>query len=125
MRDHGANAGKAVVPNVEMFLVCMDLLERQPAFPASYAKYTHDFRAAMLRDVGWSLLRVNGDVNTAREYYRRAVRLRTRELLHPRTLAGMALSIVPVEGRSYLNRLANRVKRVKGNAVYVDDANYK
>ncbi len=120
LRDHDRNAGKAVKLNVEMFLVCMERIEQSPGLPREYLGYTRAYKAAMLRDTGWSLLRVNGSANSARECFGRAIRILPREAVHPRVLGGLGLSFLPAAWRGWLNRLADRARRVRVVSVYVE-----
>jgi glycosyltransferase involved in cell wall biosynthesis len=120
VRDHMRNAGKAIKVNTEIFDTCMQRLITS----GELGRQDHDVittvRAIKLRDVGWTAIRTNESAAWARECYRRAVRLRTRELLHPRLLAGTLMSWIPAPLRAKLNGLADRARGVRINSVVVE-----
>lgn len=122
MRDHESNIGKATRANVERLLVLMEKLESSPEFPASHLPHLRLARADMLCCQGWETARLSDDMPLARQYFRRALRLRWRQAFHPRTLAGVTLTLLPNSVRKRLNRSANKVLRHPGNLIVLNDA---
>jgi glycosyltransferase involved in cell wall biosynthesis len=121
LRDHGRNAGKALVRNFEMTMVCLERLQRDPAYPEEARETMRRFLARSNRDSGWSMMRVGDDVRWARGRFAEAVRLQHRQALHPRLLAGLGLSLVPRPIRAAVNRVGHLVRRDPRNAGLVAD----
>jgi alpha-1,3-rhamnosyltransferase len=120
LRDHESNAGKAVQRNIEMTEVSLERLRLAPEFPAECLPSFKLFRATMLRDGGWSTVRVGGDVSWARHCLIESVRIVPAMALHPRVLAGVTLSLLPDVVRSSINRIGNAVRRSRMNRAYVE-----
>ena len=119
LRDHASNAGKAVQRNIEMTEISLERLRLHPEFPADHLPYVKLFRATMLRDGGWSTVRVGGDVGWARACLIESVRLTPKMALHPRVVAGLTLSMLPSLLRGSLNRIGNAVRHSQINRVHV------
>ncbi|HEY0714412.1 MAG TPA: glycosyltransferase family 2 protein [Polyangia bacterium] len=114
MRDTGENRGRAIRVNVEMHERTLSALESDPAFrPDRYAAALRSYRARLLRNSGFSLLRVGGDVQWAREAIKRSISLSPRDALHPRTVIGLGLSALPGGLRDRVNALGHRLRGVK------------
>ena len=120
MRDHGGNAGKAFKVNTEMVMTCIDRWESDPFLPAGRTADTESYRAAILTNSAWSMIRINADAGWARKAFVRAVKTKPSRVVHPRVLAGVLLSFVPAALRRSLNSWANKVRKVKRNSVYVE-----
>lgn len=122
MRDHETNIGKATRANVERLLFLMEKLERSPEFPISHLPYLRFARADLLCCQGWETARLTDDTALARSYFRRALQARWQQAFHPRTIAGMALALLPDSLRGLLNEGANRLLRHPGNLIVLEDA---
>jgi glycosyltransferase involved in cell wall biosynthesis len=121
MRDTGLNAGKAIKRNNEMTMLCLDRLAVHPDLPRDHADDVRRFRAALNRDHGWCMLRLDGDARWARGRFAEAIRLESREALHPRIVAGFPLSFCPPSLRHAVNQLGHYLRRRPGNGRLVDD----
>jgi hypothetical protein len=119
MREHDTNIGKAIKANIDRLMVVLDRLERNPDLPASCLPSVAVFRSRILRDAGWQGVRVVGDLEWARECYRRAVAAHPRQRFHPRVVAGRALAQLPGGFRRLLNGIGNRLRGLSG-AGYVE-----
>ena len=120
MRDTGENRGKAIRVNVEMHEKTLEALERDPAFDGDrYASLVRAYRARLLRNAGFGVSRVGGDLRWAREAITRAIALSPRDALHYRTLVGLGLLALPSPLRARLNALAHRVRGRKESTTTV------
>lgn len=120
MRDHENNIGKAIKSNIKGLMIVLDRLKQHQDFPLKYCSAVETFRSGILRDSGWQGIRVVGDINWARDCFRRAIKSRWQQLFHPRISAGLALSLLPLNIRKALNLLANRLIRHQGIVKYID-----
>lgn len=121
MRDHTQNIGHAVAKMAEYQLLALDHLEREPSFPRHLSPKLNFVRAATLENVGWWAIRIACDPEKARSAFARAIRRRSVQLLHPRTLVGLALSLLPVAVLRRLNSMANSLRRHRVNLEYQAD----
>jgi glycosyltransferase involved in cell wall biosynthesis len=121
IRDTGVNAGKAVQRNHDIAMTALDRLETHVDLPPSAAPAVRFYRRTLLRAYGWQAARLGADPAWARSRFAAAVRVSPRELLHPRTIAGYALTLLPSGARTRLNRVASRLRRSRGNDSYVAD----
>jgi len=119
LRDHGANAGKAVRRNAEMTMVMLERLALHPELPTGAAADVVRFRAARLRSYAWQAVRVGEDPVWARNCLREAMTLDPRSAASPRALATLGLSAVPAAARRRVNRLGTILRRSPGNDVLV------
>ena len=111
LRDHGGNMGKAVKANHDMLMASLDALENDPDFRPSLQAPLNDFRSDIFRNHAWLMLRMgSGDDGWIRDKLARSVRLRPRQLLHPRLLAATALAALPFPLRRAVNAAANRLR---------------
>lgn len=120
LRDHGANAGKAIRRNAEMTFETLERLERHPEFPRDLSPELHKYRSTLLRNYGWQSLRVGGDVKWARECLLHSVRVERSQLAHPRLIAGLALSLMPKPLRKGVNHLANSLRSSRENVTLTE-----
>ncbi len=120
-RDHGLNRGKAIKPNHDMTLKVLERLGRQPEFPASCQGLLRGLRAALNRDHGWEMLRLNGDAGWARGCLRQVPIIAPREALHPRFVAAVGLSLLPSPLRRTFNRLGNLLRPTHETRTVVED----
>lgn len=121
LRDHPMNAGKALGRNRDMTMIAIDRLEAHPDLPPERRADVRWYRRSLLRAYGWQGVRLGADPRWARECFARAVRLAPVELLHPKTAAGLGLSLLPGGIRRRLTRAADRIRRQRGNATLVND----
>ncbi len=121
LRDHGANAGKAIERNAEMSAQALDRLPLHPQFPKSLRETLRRYRARLLRNQGWQSVRVGGNMRWARKCFSEALQTDWRAAIHPRLIVGLGMSFAPIPIRSVLNRWANALLRVPENARYVED----
>jgi glycosyltransferase involved in cell wall biosynthesis len=121
MRDHARNIGKAVKRNTEIFQTLMDRLVNDPDFPPADHARVRALRVRCLRLAGWQLLRVNGDPDWSRRMLIETARVEWRNVLHPKTVLGVGLSVLPATLRRRANRVLNAILRPQGNTTYVED----
>jgi glycosyltransferase involved in cell wall biosynthesis len=123
MRDHESNIGKAIRRNHENFMKVVDRLERHPDFPPDLLDELRHFRARLRRDAAWQTVRMGAmaDVDWARDCFADAIRDQATQALHPRTLIGYAMTLMPERLRRQVNRLGFALRPPDGNAVYRDD----
>ena len=113
MRSHSGNAAKAYAWNTENNLVILDRIAREPGFPADIRARWIGIKAQSLRHLAWLSLRLRRNQREARGYLRRAIAMDSRELLSPRTIAALFLSVLP---RPVLDLVNAAVKRRHGHA---------
>lgn len=123
MREHESNISKAVRRNHESFMQVVDRIERHPDFPAELRDELRHFRARIRRDAAWQAVRMGAvaDLPWARQLFERAVGDQVTQALHPRTLIGYTMTLLPPTLRVQLNRLGFALKQQQGNAVYRED----
>ena len=123
MREHESNISKAIRRNHENFMQVVDRLERHPDFPPELVGDLRPFRARIRRDAAWQAVRMGAvaDLPWARECFERAVGGQPRQALHPRTIIGWTMTLLPPVVRSQLNRLGFALRQQHGNAVYRED----
>ena len=121
MRDHLSNAGKAIKKNRDWAVPVYDRLGEFPEFPKELQPTLNRFIARFLRNYGWQGIRVIQDPGWARECYLMALGYDRAQLFHPRTVAGLVLSLLPEFLLKGINRVADRMVAQKGNAVFKQD----
>jgi hypothetical protein len=119
MRDHGANRGKAIRRNAEMTFLAFDRLEAHPDFPESCRGPLREVRIYYWRSLGWQAVRLGEDLSWARDCYKNAIKLSPRTAIHPKTVAGIGLSLLPAAVRARINWLGHRLKGNPGNVAVV------
>src|SRR3954470_16109118 len=112
-RDHLRNAGKAIKVNAEIFETCMSRIAESQNLSPEFKALIQRMKAAKLRDVGWTAIRINEDAAWARRSFRRAVGLRPLEIFHPRLVCGLLLSFLPDQVRASFNKMGNKVRGVR------------
>lgn len=110
MREHDFNVGKAIKVNIAISLLLLDKLAQEPGFPPDLKGALRVFRGDRLSVWGWLAIRMAADPRWARECFVSAIRLQPRQLLRPRTLGGLALSILPAPAIRVFNRAMNRMR---------------
>jgi glycosyltransferase involved in cell wall biosynthesis len=120
MRDHLSNMGKAIVKNRELFLANMEKLNRNPEFPRALKPVFCDFVGRILRNYGWQGVRVAGNAKWARDCFWRAICWSPKQILHPRTIIGFGLALLPSRLLRGLNNRMNSLRRKsqKGNIAF-------
>jgi len=122
LREHDANIGKVVQKNHDMMMEMWSRLESHPDFPPRYVRNLRHLRAIACRNHAWIAVRLN---TTDRRWVTRQIRIGLKaepwQILHPRSLASLALVAAPEELRRALNRLANRVRGTKEETNLVQD----
>jgi len=120
LRDHGANAGKAVRKNAEITMVWLGRLENHPDLPSAAVPKVRDFRARLLRGYAWQGARMGEDSAWVRACLAEAARLHPSVLLSPRAGGAMLLGWLPTGVRSRLNRAGTSLRGSPGNAVLTE-----
>jgi glycosyltransferase involved in cell wall biosynthesis len=121
MRDTGENRGKAVRKNMEMHWQTLVTLEADPAYDkAKYGQYLRIYKSALLRNVAWCNLRLNGPAGWSYSKYLEAMKIQPRQLFHKRTLVGLLVGLLPTSLRSRFNRFADRQMGVLANSTVVE-----
>ncbi len=115
MREHRANLGKAYELLTRMNLLVMKRLQRDERFPPRLGSVLDRVRAKSLRNLGWQMVRLADDPTKGRAYLADSLDWGRRGALHPRFLAGMTLSTLPLPVLKRVNRIANRIRRHRGN----------
>lgn len=118
MRDHLTNMGKVIRKNRDWVVPLFESLGREPEFPRECVPALRRFLGRHLRSYGWQGLRFIDDPAWARDCFIMAVRHDPAQLLHPRTLAGLGLLILPRPAVAAFNRALNGFLRYRVNAVY-------
>jgi glycosyltransferase involved in cell wall biosynthesis len=123
MREHESNISKAIRKNHENFMIVVDRLERHADFPPELRDEVRHFRARLRRDAAWQAVRMGavGDLGWARRCFEQAVGDQPAQALHPRTLIGYTMTLLPPSLREKLNRLGFSLRQQHGNAVYRED----
>lgn len=119
LRDHGANAGKAVRRNAEMTMVMLDRLAVHPDLPACGRADVERFQARLLRSYAWQAARLGESASFVRTSLRRAAQLDRGVAVSPKSAAALALAHLPGLVRRSANRLATRARRDPSNTVLV------
>ncbi len=120
VRDHGRNAGKALLVNAGIHLKALDALERDADYSQKYAPALRIHRSRVLRNLGWQVVRLGRDMQWARNALRSACRIMPVQALHPRTIFGFLLSFLPEPVRTRINALGTLVRRSPQTAVLVE-----
>lgn len=123
MREHSHNVGKAIKLNVAQALVLLDKLANEPGFPKELLRDLRAFRGNLLGVWGWLAIRMAADPVWARTCLVSAIRLQPGQLWRPRTLGGLALSVLPAGGLRVFNRAMNAVRSHKETIAFRTDYN--
>lgn len=122
MREHASNLTKAVKLNAETASILHDKLLHDPAFPSNLVAEFNGFRGDFMRNCGWLAIRLAEDRQWARTCLMSAIRFQPRQLLRARTLAGLALSTLPVRMVRLFNKALNATRSHKETIAF--RANY-
>ncbi|HEY2745669.1 MAG TPA: glycosyltransferase family 2 protein [Polyangia bacterium] len=122
LRDHDANIGKAIRRNHENFIEMLARMERHPDFPDELRSLLPAYRAHTARNAGWQAIRMGADdMAWARGRFTQALREHWPTALHPRTVIGLGMTLLPRRARQRLNALGFAVRRSSTNAVYREE----
>lgn len=116
MRDTKNNSGRAVKRNVEITFICIDKLEKDPDFPASELPTLRSMRIKVTRQAAWIGIRMMNDGAWARAMAVKAIKLHPKLLFDAKTVTTLALSIAPKPAVSALNKVADRLLKVRGHS---------
>lgn len=119
LRNHRGNAGKALMRNCAGWRTCVERLRAHPDLTPEQRPLLDAYEASVLRMYGWWAARVGADGKWARRCFADAVRLSPRMGAHPKTVAGVALCLLPGRARNAVNRAGHGLGRSRGNQVYV------
>jgi hypothetical protein len=120
LREHDKNLGKATKFNIDTYAVICRRLSEAPDFAPELRRHLRSFEAELLRNGGWSVLRVDGDVAWARKAIRRSLLLEPTGIFKPRALGALALLLLPPAIRVRANALGHRLSGQPGNVINVE-----
>ncbi len=121
MREHSSNMGKAIKKNAEVALILLDKLSQEPDFPPDLIPELNTFRANFIGSCGWLAIRMAADPVWARACLISSIRRRPTQLFRPRTLAGLALSTLPVWVVRAVNGALNAVRAPRETVAFKTD----
>lgn len=121
MRDHERNAGRTFKKNVPEILTCLERIERSPELKPDDARVLQQVKTRFYRHSAWIILRVSNDRQFARDMFLQALIRDWRQGLHPKTVLGLGMTLLPANLLAGLNALAFRVKRSPHHINYVGD----
>ena len=119
MRDHPLNRGRSVRRSMENFLVSLDRLGEHADFPVASRAKLRALKARTFRSCGWQGVRITEDICWSRRMFREAVSIDWRQSLHPKTIAGMAMSLLPPPALHAVNHAIFAITRPRGHSNYV------
>ena len=122
LREHDANIGKVVQKNHDMMMDMWTRLETHPDFPQEHVRSLRHLRAVACRNHAWIAVRLN---SSDRRWVARQIRLGLSaepwQVFHPRSLATLAMIVMPSPLRSALNRLGNLIRGTREETNLVHD----
>ncbi len=121
LRDHGQNAGKAIVRNRDLITDALAKLRVNPHLRPDDRPLIDFYESSLHRNFGWQGARLMADDAWTRSCFAAAYRVRPKSVLHPRVAAGLALTALPVVMRQRVNALGHRLRRSGGQPLLVDD----
>lgn len=120
MREHDRNMRFAKKKNVGIFRSVVDKLAKHPDFPAEYLPLLRTLTGRILRNYGWQDVRLGSDSAWARRLFLLSMSYDWKQVFHPRTIVGGALSLLPIVMREFINNAVNKfLKREKD--LYLED----
>lgn len=119
MRDHPGNLGRSVKRNMEYLLFALGRLEHHADFPEASRGHLRALRIRVFRSSGWQGVRVVDDGEWARKMFRSSLALDWKEAFHPKTIAGIGMSLLPAPIRRTLNQGIGAIRRPAGHSNYV------
>jgi len=97
-------------------------LEAHPDFPQAHVRSLRHLRAVACRNHAWIAVRLN---SSDRRWVARQIRLGLTaepwQVFHPRSLATLAMIVMPSPLRTALNRLGNRMRGTREETNLVHD----
>jgi glycosyltransferase involved in cell wall biosynthesis len=120
MRDHARNVGRSLKKNIVNILACLDRLATHPELPVASARVLHDSRSRFLRNAAWMVLRVASDREWSRSMFFRGARADWRQVVHPKTVLGLPMTLLPSPVLRRLNAAIFRLRRVDYRTDYVE-----
>jgi glycosyltransferase involved in cell wall biosynthesis len=121
IRDHGANAGKAIKRNCEFTRAALRKLREEPGLTDRQRTLIDRYEGILLRGYGWQGMRVADDPRWARACFRAAMGLSVRHVAHPKVGAAIGLMLLPRRMRQSVNRVGHALRRSPGNPQYVEE----
>ena len=121
MREHSSNMGKAIKINSVIALTLLDKLSQEPEFPPDLIADLNAFRGYLMGTCGWLAIRMATDPLWARACLMSAIRWQPKQLFRLRTLAGLALSTLPVGGVRVFNKALNAMRAHKETIAFRAD----
>lgn len=120
LRDHAYNHGKAIKKNAEMAYLGLQRLVTHPDFPDELRPILDRSVARNWRLVGWVGARTGMDSSWVRDAFRKAIRHRPSEMLHPKMLVGLSLTALPASLRTRINEATHRLRGNPEKAVIIE-----
>ena len=120
-RNHGENAGKAMRTNLEQLCRVLANLRESPDLDPSLLPLVDRYETDLLRSRAWAAARLNADPRWARATFAKAVRRSPAQALHPKTLLGLALTLMPETARREINNVGHRIRRPDSNPIWGED----
>jgi len=119
LRDHGSNAGKAIVRNAEMNARALDLVRAHPALRPEQRPLVDRYQARLLSNYGWQGARLGADRRWIRRCLRSALRLAPLRAVDARFVGAAVLSSLPSALTVAANRLGHRLRPHPGQRTLV------
>lgn len=120
LRNHGGNRGRAIQRNAAMTFDCLDRLGRHPDFPTDCQTALRQLKLDLWNSYGWQGARLNVDRDWVFACYANAYALSWRAAVNPRTIAGCAISVLPMGLRRRLNRAGHWLRQPRGDRNTID-----
>ena len=121
LRDHGANAGKAITRNREMMVTILAALRQDRHLQPDQARLVDRYEARLMASYAWQGARLGIDPRWIRARLREAIAISPSDGASPRSAAALALSLLPRTLRSAVNAGGHRLRRSPINPALVDD----
>ena len=121
MREHTSNIGKAIKANIAIAVILFHKLLASPDFPQALAGDANTYYVNLMAICGWLGIRMAADPAWARECLMAAIRRQPKQLLRPRILAGLGLSLLPVPAIRLFNRTMDSMRPHKETIAFRAD----
>lgn len=119
LRDHGANAGKAILRNAAMNAQALELVRAHPALRPEQRPLVDLYQARLLANYGWQGARLGADRRWIRRCLRSAFRLAPRRAVDARFVGAAVLSSLPAPVTTAANRIGHRLRPHPGERTLV------
>jgi hypothetical protein len=120
LRDHGANAGKAIVRNCEMMRPILAALRQEPHLGSERAPLVDRYEARLMASYAYQGARLGVAPRWVRARLRDAVRCSPADAASLRSAAALALSLLPRGVRQAVNTGGHRLRRSPVNPAVVE-----